>query len=154
MNRLVLALALGTITVAVACAQPSPTPPPTVAPSPTPPVAASPTPTVGLLPTSTATPTAGPTSTPEATVSPVSFFLEVLSPTDETVVRQASVEVKGRSVPDAVVSVNGQVASLAADGTFSATVPLQEGPNTIEVLASDFQGGRASRLLTVIYAAQ
>ncbi len=94
-----------------------------------------------------------PSSPPETHIeTEASFFLEVMTPQDELVLTAPSIEVKGMTTPDAVVSVNDAVAEVNADGSFSMTVVLEEGPNIIEVLSSDFQGNEESKIITVIYA--
>ncbi len=80
--------------------------------------------------------------------------LEVTEPQDESVVYTTQVVVKGTTNVDAVVTVNGVVADVDADGKFSVTVTLEEGPNLIEVFASDFQYREASEILTVVYEIQ
>lgn len=102
------------------------------------------TPTVAATPAPAGTATTGPSALQE-------FFLEVTSPKNESVVKTAFLAVNGRTVADAVVSVNGVAAAVGADGSFSATVALEEGPNSIEVLANDFQGHSASNVISVIY---
>lgn len=101
--------------------------------------------------TASARPMPSPEATPAASPTPVPFFLEVAAPEDESVLASPSVDVKGRTVPDAVVSVNGELATVEADGSFTLSLSLEEGPNAIEVVASDFQGNEAARILTVIY---
>jgi len=80
-----------------------------------------------------------------------SLPLAVTQPKDESVVNTPEVVVEGTTNPDAVVSVNGTVADVDAEGKFSVTVPLEEGPNLIEVYASDFEYREASEMVTVIY---
>jgi hypothetical protein len=46
------------------------------------------------------------------------------------------------------------VVDVDAEGKFSTMVTLEEGPNPIEVLASDFEGNEGSVTLTVIYVRQ
>lgn len=62
------------------------------------------------------------------------------------------VSLEGRASPDATVSVNGQLVGLEATGHFSVSVPLNEGPNLIEIIASDFAGNVAQKLLTLTSA--
>jgi len=88
----------------------------------------------------------------EPEVSTVS--LTVTEPLDETTVYVADLVVKGQTEPDAVVSVNEAVVDVDAEGKFSTTVTLEEGPNLIEVLASDCEGNEGSVTLTVIYVKQ
>jgi hypothetical protein len=80
--------------------------------------------------------------------------LTVTQPLDETTVHTANLVVKGQTESDAVVSVDGVTVEVDAEGKFSTTVPLEEGPNPIEVFASDFEGNQGSVFLTVIYVRQ
>ena len=91
----------------------------------------------------------------EADESDVSAIpLTITEPLDETTVYTADLLVKGQTEPDAVVSVNEAVVDVDAEGKFSTMVTLEEGPNPIEVLASDFEGNEGSVTLTVIYVRQ
>ena len=80
--------------------------------------------------------------------------LTVTQPLNETTVYSADLVVKGQTEADAVVSVNDVVVDVDAEGKFSTIVTLEEGPNPIEVLASDFEGNEGSKVLTVIYVKQ
>lgn len=105
------------------------------------------------MPTQTPTAVPAPTETPpvEETVTPVPFFLTVTSPEDETTVTADSMEVTGETTPDAVVSVNGEPVEVDASGNFTVTVELVEGPNFLEVVASDFAGNEVQEIRAVIY---
>ena len=81
-----------------------------------------------------------------------SVALEVTEPQDEITVNTSTVQVKGVTTADATVSVNGSLVDVGADGKFSTAVSLEQGPNSIEVVASDSQGNENSQVLTVIYA--
>ncbi|MFQ5872234.1 MAG: hypothetical protein ACE5JL_00330 [Dehalococcoidia bacterium] len=105
-------------------------------------------------PTPTSTPAPVPTSTPIPTLPPAlpeTLFLEILEPTDESIVNEMPLVVVGKTVPDAVVSVDGQTAEVNAQGQFAVLVSLDSGPNLIEVVASDLTGAQESALLAVIY---
>lgn len=78
--------------------------------------------------------------------------LQVTEPQDEITVNTPTVQVEGMTTADAVVSINGSLVAVDASGKFSTTVILEEGPNSIEVVASDSQGNENSQVLTVIYA--
>ncbi len=169
-----LALAvLGALTVA-ACAgdEPTPTsaPQPTDTPRPTPTATAVPTPTAEPTPTATATPvpTATPTPTPTATATPTAtptpvptptstpapedFVLHIVEPVEaETLTANPTLFVSGRTRVDAVVTVNDTFVDPDIDGVFSAEIPLDEGPNIIEVVASIATGEELSTVLVVIY---
>lgn len=126
---------------------------PSITPTPTPTPSLSPTP----QPTSTATPTTPPTPTPKptSTVTPTALFLEIIQPVDGIQVRTSAIFVIGKTIPSAVVSIsaddNLEIANVDENGNFSAMVTLEEGPNFIEVIASDQQGSEKSSIVTVIY---
>ena len=153
----------------VAVATQSPAPAPTRPPAPT----AAPQPTVAPQPTATRPPAPAATSAPAATPAPAAtaaptstpapaptaapaaearseLKLTVSQPENESVVSASTVTVKGATSPDAVVSINGAVATIAADGAFSQDVSLQPGPNRIEVLASTFDGQSKSQVINLI----
>ncbi len=62
-------------------------------------------------------------------------------------------EVTGRTTVDALVSVNDTIAQVDEDGRFRVTVSLEEGPNFVEVVASNTAGDQASEILLIIYEA-
>ena len=98
--------------------------------------------TVAMGACSSGTPTDTLTSAPTATPRPppIPLFLEIISPEDESVVATSEVEVIGETLPTAIVSVNGTLVPVEADGGFSTTVTLEEVPNVIEIVASDIGG--------------
>ena len=57
----------------------------------------------------------------------------------------------GVTSPDAVVSVNGVLVDVDAEGTFTIAISLKGGTNVIEVIASDFRGNQVSAILTIIH---
>ncbi|MEX0761992.1 MAG: hypothetical protein WD208_03675 [Dehalococcoidia bacterium] len=111
-------------------------------------------------PTATAvssTPTLAPTVTPTPTATPdptEEFFLYMEAPgQDEAFVDSEVYEVTGRTTVDALVSVNDTIAQVDEDGRFRVTVSLEEGPNFVEVVASNTAGDQASEILLIIYEA-
>ena len=80
------------------------------------------------------------------------FFLEVTAPQDETVVSTNPICVSGSTSLGADVSVNGELVDVDEQGNFAAMVELEEGPNAIEVIATDYEGNGKSCILVVIYA--
>jgi Glucodextranase, domain B len=103
------------------------------------------------------TPTQTSTSTPVAspTTAPANLFLTVTAPQNESILSSANIAVEGITSPGAVVSVsvdgNLAIADVDATGNFEAMISLVEGPNFIEVVASDQQGHEESATITVIY---
>ena len=82
---------------------------------------------------------------------PVELFLKVTSPEDESVLVTASLEVTGATNPDSVVSVGGEYVEVEADGSFTAKVALEDGPNVLGVIASNFDGQQVEEIISVIY---
>ncbi len=163
-----LVAALGCRSARTTTSVPSPTPVatavppvPTVVATPTPlPPVATPTPAKSTptapppptAPVATATPTPPPPTTPTPTPVPAApSGLVVTAPVDETVTTASPISVKGSAPIDAIVSVNGKVVALQNDGSFAVTVDLLEGPNLVEVTASDYQGNTVSKVITVMY---
>jgi RHS repeat-associated protein len=72
-------------------------------------------------------------------------LLTLAAPADNAVINAASVDVRGSATGGAVkVTVNGIAATLAADGAFTMTLPLDLGANVIVVNAVDAAGNGAS----------
>jgi hypothetical protein len=88
-------------------------------------------------------------SSPSSPTTTTGISLTVSEPQDNTITDVDTIEVKGHTDPQAVVSVNEEITTADANGDFDATVSLEEGPNTIEVVASDEEGNQASVNLIV-----
>jgi len=98
--------------------------------------------------------TSVPTISPTQTSIPVEeLFLELTEPFDESISSVSRIPVSGKTLPDAVVSINGIIAAVDYQGIFHGEVNLEAGPNIIEIITSDFYGNEKSSILTVIYVA-
>ena len=123
---------------------PTPPPIPTIIPSPTP------------VPIPTPTPTIAPTiesdaaieSTPDSGTFNLSLDFEGIG--NESVVRSVRVLLHGVTSPDAIVSVNGVILEVQPDGTFELTLPLDPGPNIVDIVASDLEGNSINSSLAII----
>ncbi len=62
-------------------------------------------------------------------------FVSVIEPSDGSIVNAKSVPIHGRTHPDATVLINGDLAEVDPSGEFSLLVPLEEGPNAVEITA-------------------
>ena len=93
-----------------------------------------------------------PSPPPSEPPPPQGFFLEVTEPQDETVVNVSPIRISGSTFPEAQVSVNGELIDVNGQGNFAAMVELEEGPNVIEVIATDYEGNEENCILAVIYA--
>ena len=105
-------------------------------------------PTPTLQPTSTAVPAAS----SKTNSAPTGLFLNVTSPAESGTLNTADLPVTGKTIAGAVVSVDGNLVPVGSDGTFSTQVKLNQGPNDVEVVASDRQGNEKSVIRSVIYA--
>ncbi len=110
--------------------------------------------------------TSAPTSTqtqPAAAESPVqpsptsteytsgSLWLRLSSPQDGDVVAQPVINVTGQAPAETVISLNDDILVVPADGNFSIPVTLDEGPNVLELVASNIDGDEIDLVLTVVY---
>ena len=79
------------------------------------------------------------------------LWLQILAPLDEAVVNTPLVDVTGSAPAGVVISVGDEI--LIVDSTLQFTLPvtLEEGPNLIEIIASDENGNEMFVLLTVTY---
>jgi len=86
----------------------------------------------------------------DVTTAPVSqISLEISQPADKATVNSAALNVAGKTVPGADVFVNDRQTKAAADGSFSVGITLDEGENSIVIVANDSQGNYAEKELTV-----
>lgn len=69
---------------------------------------------------------------------------------DRAVIEKAAVAFWGDTAPDAFVTVNGEPIVVSEYGAFVVDLPLEDGANFIEVLASDFQGRTTRKSFTVV----
>ena len=98
-----------------------------------------------------ATPATTGTLIPATDISPVVLKIKILSPEDNSVISTAQVEVKGEALSNTVVTLNDQIVLADEAGFFSAIIPLEEGPNVIDIVASDENGNEDNVQLTVTY---
>lgn len=143
---LLLACQSGGAAPAADGAQASPEVTPVMAPATTTPMPASATP--GLSPQGTATPARSGSAAQGA------LFLSISEPAPESVVTARRLVIAGCAAPGAFVSVDDDVVSLDAAGCFRTTVLLEEGPNSLDVVASDRSGRQAAAVVNVIYVPQ
>ncbi len=100
--------------------------------------------------TVTGTLTAGQTLTLNIQLAPTIPLLTIAisSPQDGAVVNSSPATVSGNVSNNAIVTVNGIQASVS-NNTFSASIPLSEGQNTITASATDQYGQTASQSIDV-----
>ena len=103
----------------------------------------------------------GPTPVPavssptgEAIVIPGKPQVVILSPSDDAVVNAPQVEIIGQTTPEVVLTFNDEIVVAGPDGAFTVTVPLDEGPNLVQMVASDAEGDETTFEMTVTYEPQ
>ncbi len=100
----------------------------------------------------TLSPSSAPSGTGLQSTSVAGLSLVVTQPQDNYITNANTVEVRGRTNPAAVVSVNEGVAIADNQGNFAVTVTLNEGPNIIDVVTSDDAENQTGVTLVVTYA--
>lgn len=83
------------------------------------------------------------------TVAEPKLFLNIVSPADKSSITGAETTVTGETLPTAIVSVNGILVKVGADGSFSSSVQLELGPNVVQVVASDISDNQVGKELFV-----
>ena len=79
------------------------------------------------------------------------LFLTIKTPQNQTAVNTKNIMVSGTTIPEATLSISGATVAVDSQGSFSTPVQLEEGPNLIEVIASDYSGNEVSSSLEIIY---
>ncbi len=87
-----------------------------------------------------------PTKTPEG------FFLTITSPKDGATQSSKYLTVKGKTTPGADVFVDDKEGKADTNGEFSIAIVLDEGENTILVVANDASGNHQEQDLTITVA--
>ena len=123
---------------------PTPIPIPTIALTPTPISVSTPVPTI--VPTVETEVPIG--STPNSGTFNLSLDFDGIG--NESVVRSDRVLLHGVTSADATVSVNGVILEVQSDGTFELTLPLEPGPNIVDIVASDLEGNSINSSLAII----
>jgi hypothetical protein len=77
--------------------------------------------------------------------------LRIISPVDGAIVNTSIVEIVGEAPAGSVISIGDDILIVGADGVFKHIVTLEEGPNLIEILASDAGGNESYVLLAIFY---
>lgn len=92
-----------------------------------------------------------PTPTPKP-----SIFLSLITPNDESVVNNKTLNISGKTAPDATIVIISknfeQVVSSAPNGDFSTTLTLGSGSNVIEITAIASNGEQTKITRTVTYS--
>ena len=88
---------------------------------------------------------------PPAEAASGALWLRVLSPEDGETVNTPTIKIKGQAPAETVVTLNDQFLVVSADQSFEVEFNLEEGPNLIEIVASDLNGNEVFIPLTIEY---
>jgi len=75
--------------------------------------------------------------------------LSITRPEDGADIDGNTVEVTGQTAPSATVTIGDQATNADSDGNFTLTINLSNGPNAIDVIATDTNGQVGEVLLIV-----
>ncbi len=92
---------------------------------------------------------AGPAITPVLlTNGPLT--LTIYTPQQNATVSESTLAIQGNVSEETVLTINDAIYTLPA-GKFSQSVNLDEGPNAIQIVASDLNGNEVDMILSVTY---
>ena len=108
--------------------------------------------TAGAQPTAAPGAVSAATPIPISATTPTPSFLTILEPTNESIVEVSPITIRGQTITDSIISMNGELAEVDATGNFSIQVALEEGPNVFDVSATDAEGNEAASQFTVFFS--
>jgi len=79
------------------------------------------------------------------------LWLRLFTPKDGDIVTQEVIEVSGQAPAETVISLNDFIFLVTEEGSFSIPVILDEGPNIIELVASNMDGDEIALVLAIVY---
>jgi hypothetical protein len=88
---------------------------------------------------------------PNTPTPAANFRITLDAPHDGDTIKTSPLRVTGVTVPSAIVSVNDVVGVANGEGRFDLMVPLEVGPNVLEIIASQPNGQQAFVIVTVMY---
>ena len=68
------------------------------------------------------------------------LWVTILSPQENSTVNTAQITLVGQAAPGTVITFNDEIVVVDQTGEFSVMLSLTEGPNLIEIVASDMEG--------------
>ncbi len=79
--------------------------------------------------------------------------LTIETPEDNANINSESnfISVSGKTESDTTIAINGRIAVIKPDNTFSYSYPLSEGENKLTIVATDIAGNSLSEVRTVTY---
>ncbi len=110
---------------------------------------AAPTATPAPLVTETALPASDPG---DNTIFHGPLSVIITQPADGAEVQTGTVTLEGQADPETVINIGDQILVVDAGRKFSVPLAMAEGPNIIEITASDPDGNQATGYLTLTYS--
>jgi hypothetical protein len=92
-------------------------------------------------------------ATPAAALELVSgpLWVTITAPQDGSIHPETTVEVVGTAAEGTVLTINDEILYLETGGDFTVTLGLLQGPNTIEIIASDLEGSELTGTLIIFH---
>lgn len=88
---------------------------------------------------------------PNTPTPAVNLKIVLDAPHDGDTTNTSPLLVTGTAMPNAIISVNDTVGVANGEGHFDLMIPLQVGPNVLEVIASQPDGEQTFVIITVMY---
>ena len=101
-----------------------------------------------------ATPTVGPNTPSPKEYTKEGFTIRFYSPQDGDIVNTPQVNLTGWTNSDTVMTINNDIYTLDGQKAFSIPLTLEEGPNAIEIVASDNSGNEIDLVMTITYESE
>ena len=77
--------------------------------------------------------------------------VSLFAPQEDEAVTEAWVDVIGSAPAETVITLDDEITVAGADGMFYARVPLEEGLNEIQCIASDLEGNEVEFSFIIVY---
>ena len=92
-------------------------------------------------------------ATPAAALELVSgpLWVTINAPQDGSIHPETTVDVVGTAAEGTVLTINDEILYLETGGDFTVTLGLLQGPNTIEITASDLEGNELAEALIIFH---
>lgn len=78
-------------------------------------------------------------------------MLEISQPNDNTKTNKQEIKIEGKTDKETYIKINGQPIVVDSQGSFQSLYKLNDGENTIEIVAEDIVGNQEKKTLKVTY---
>ena len=78
--------------------------------------------------------------------------LEVSQPNDNSKTNKQEIKIEGKTDKETYIKINGQPVVVDSQGSFVTLFKLNEGDNSIEIIAEDIVGNQEKKTIKVTYS--